>query len=80
MDQTIRNHSKIILHLPMSIPKGLLHCSKIDGALCIPKLEPLAKSTALKQSITLLNSLDKAIQALLKETKLEKRLKNLARQ
>jgi len=67
MDQTIRNHSKIILHLPMSIPNGLLYCSKRDGGLGIPKFEALATSTALKQGITLLNSLDTAIHALLKE-------------
>jgi len=56
-----------------------LYCSKRDGGLAIPKLEALATSTALKQGITLLNTLDPAIHALLKKTKLEQRLQNLAK-
>ena len=79
MDQIIRNHVKVVLHLPMSTPNGLLYCSKRDGGLGVPKLETLATSSALKQGITLLNSLDPAIHALLQETKLEQRLKNLAK-
>ena len=42
-------------------------------------MEALVTSTMLKQGITLLNSLDPAIHALLKETKLEQRLSNLAK-
>jgi len=68
MDQTIRNHTKIILHLTMSNPNGLLYCGKREGRLGIPNLEALASSTALKQGITLLNSIDPAIQSLLQET------------
>jgi hypothetical protein len=79
MDQTIRNHTKVILHLPQSTPNGLLYCSKRDGGLGIPKLETLATSTALKQGTTLLNSLDPTIHALLQETKLEQRLESLAK-
>jgi len=79
MDQTIRNHVKVILHLPMSTPNGLLYCSKRDGGLGIPKLEALATSSTLKQGITLLNSLDPAIHALLKESKLEQRLQSTAK-
>ena len=79
MDQTIRNHVKMILHLPMSTPNGLLYCSKRDGGLGIPQLEVLATSSTLKQGITLLNSLDPAIHALLKESKLEKRLQSTAK-
>jgi hypothetical protein len=79
MDQTIRSHVKVVLHLPMSTPNGLLYCSKRDGGLGIPKMEVLATSSALKQGITLLNSLDPAIHALLKETKLEQRLANMAK-
>lgn len=45
----------------------------------MPKLEVLAKSTMLKQGITLLNSLDPATHALLKETKLEQRLQSSAK-
>jgi hypothetical protein len=79
MDQIIRNHIKVVLHLPMSTPNGLLYCSKRDGGLGIPKMETLATSTMLKQGITLLNSLDPAAHALLNETKLEQRLQNLAK-
>jgi hypothetical protein len=79
MDQLVRTHSKTILHLPMSTPNGLLYCSKRDGGLGIPKLEVLATSTALKQSITLLNSLDPVAHALLRETKLEQRMQSLAK-
>jgi hypothetical protein len=78
MDQIIRNHVKMVLHLPMSTPNGLLYCSKRDGGLGIPKLEAPATSSALKQGITILNSLDTAIHALLQETKLEQRLQSLA--
>jgi hypothetical protein len=66
-----RNHVKGILHLPMSTPNGLLYCSKRDGGLGIPKLEVLASTTALKQGITLLNTLEPTIHALLHKTKLE---------
>jgi len=79
MDQTIRNHLKVVLHLPASTPNGLLYCSKRDGGLGVPKLEALASSTALKQGVTLLNSLDPAIHALLQETQLENRLLSLAK-
>jgi len=79
MDQTIRNHVKVVLHLPMGTPNGLLYCSKRDGGLGIPKLEALATSSALKQGTTLLNSLDPAIHALLQETKLEQRMQSLAK-
>jgi hypothetical protein len=79
MDQIIRNHVKVVLHLPMGTPNGLLHCSKRDCGLGIPKLEALATSSALKQGTTLLNSLDPAIHALLQETKLEQRLQSLAK-
>jgi len=63
----------------MSTPNGLLYCSKRDGGLGIPKLEALATSSTLKQGITLLNSLDPAIHALLKESKLEQRLQSTAK-
>ena len=63
----------------MSTPNGLLYCSKRDEGLGAPKLEALATSTALKQGITLLNSLDPAAHALLTETKLEQRLSSLAK-
>jgi len=79
LDQTIRNHVKVVLHLPMSTPNGLLYCSKRDGGLGIPKMETLAACSALKQGITLLNSLDPTTRALLQETKLEQRLENLAK-
>ena len=79
MDQVIRNHIKVVLHLPMSTPNGLLYCSKRDGGLGIPKMEALVTSTMMKQGITLLNSLDPTIHALLKETKLEQRLSSLAK-
>ena len=79
MDQIIRNHVKVVLHLPMSTPNGLLYCSKRDGGLGITKLEALVTNTSLKQGITLLNTLDPAIHALLQETKLEQRLISLAK-
>jgi hypothetical protein len=79
MDQTVRNHVKVTLHLPLSTPNGLLYCSKRDGGLGIPKLDGLATCSALKQGTTLLNSLDPAIHALLQETKLEQRLQNMAK-
>jgi hypothetical protein len=79
MDQVIRNHVKVVLHLPMSTPNGLLYCGKRDGGLGIPKLEALSLSSTLKQGTTLLNSLDPAIHALLQETKLEQRLQSLAK-
>jgi hypothetical protein len=78
MDQIIWNHIKVVLHLPMSTPNGLLYCSKRDGGLGVPPLETLPMSTVLKQGITLLNSLDPAIHALLTESKLEQRLKSIA--
>ena len=53
MDQTIRNHVKVVLHFHTSTPNGLLYCSKRDGGLGIPKLEALGKSSALKQGTTL---------------------------
>jgi len=74
MDQIILNHIKVVLHLPMSTPNGLLYCSKRDGGLGIPKFEAVVMSTALKQGITLLNLLDPAIHALLKETKIQSNL------
>ena len=77
MDQVMRNHIKVVLQLPMSTPNGFSYCSKTDGGLGIPKLEALVTSTMLKQGITLLNSLDPTIHALLKETKLEQRLSSL---
>ena len=43
------------------------------------KMEALVTSTMMKQGITLLNSLDPTIHALLKETKLEQRLLSLAK-
>jgi len=63
----------------MSTPNGLLYCSKRDGGLGVPKLEVLATSSALKQGITLLNSLDPVTHALLQETKLEQRLQGTAK-
>ena len=42
-------------------------------------MEALATNSALKQGITLLNSLDPAIHALLQETKLEQRLQSVAK-
>ena len=80
MDQIIRNHVKVVLHLHMSTPNGLLYCSKRESGLGIPKSEVLATSSALKQGMTLLNSPDPAIHALLQETKLEQRLQSLAKQ
>jgi hypothetical protein len=56
---------------PKSIKKELLYCSKRDGSLDIHNLEALATSTALKQCITLLNSLDPAIHALIQGTRME---------
>ena len=79
MDQVIRNHIKVVLHLPMSTPNGLLYCSKRDGSLGIAKLEALLTSTMLEQGIKLLNSLEPTIHALRKETKLEQRLSSLAK-
>jgi hypothetical protein len=79
MDLIIQNHVKVVLHLRMSTPNGLLYCSKRDGGLGIPKMETLATSSALKQGITLLNSLDPAIHALLHETKLEHKLQSLVK-
>jgi hypothetical protein len=79
MDQAVRNHTKGILHLPMSTPNGLLYCSKRDGGLGIPQLEVLASTTALKQGITLLNTLEPTIHALLHKTKLEQRLQSIAK-
>jgi hypothetical protein len=79
MDQTIRNSVKPILHLPMSTPNGLLYCSRRDGGLGIPKLETLIPCTALKQGITLLNNTDPTILALLKQTRLKKRLEDIAK-
>jgi hypothetical protein len=64
MDQSIRNSAKLILHLPMCNPNGLMYCGKRDGGLGIPKLETLIPCTALKQGITLLNSTDPTIQIL----------------
>ena len=63
----------------MSTPNGLLYSGKREGGLGIPKLEALASSTALKQGITLLNSIDPAIQSLLQEKKREQRLQSLAK-
>jgi hypothetical protein len=63
----------------MSTPNGLLYCSKRDGGLGIPKLQILVLSSALKQGITLLNSLDPATQALMQNTKLKSRLERMAR-
>jgi hypothetical protein len=78
MDQAVQNSVKTILHLPMSTPNGLLYCSKRDGGLGIPKKEALVTSSALKQGITLHNSLHPATHALLQEIKLEKCLQSLA--
>ena len=50
MDQIIRNHVKVVLHLPMSTPNALLYCSKRDGGLGITKLEALVTSTSLKHT------------------------------
>jgi hypothetical protein len=65
MDSLIRIHAKDFLHLPASTPNGLLYSSKRDGGLGIPKLETLSISTGLKQGLTLLNTLDYTIAALL---------------
>jgi hypothetical protein len=77
MDQINRNYIKMVLHLLMSTPNGLLYCSKRDGGLGVPKMEALVSSTTLRPGITLLNSLDPTIHALLQETKLEERLRDL---
>ncbi|GFG30765.1 hypothetical protein Cfor_02745, partial [Coptotermes formosanus] len=79
MEQAVRNHIKGILHLPMSTPNGLLYCIKRDGGLGIRKLEVLASTTALKQGITLLNTHEPTIHALLHKTKLEQRLQSIAK-
>jgi hypothetical protein len=79
MDQAVRNHIKGILHLPVSTLNGLLYCIKRDGGLGIRKLEVLASTTALKQGITLLNTHEPTIHALLHKTKLEQRLQSIAK-
>ena len=79
MDQLTRSTIKSILHLPSSTPNGLLYCSKRDGGLGIHNLEVLTSSTALKQGVTLLNTPDPATKALFTDTKLEQRLKNIAK-
>jgi hypothetical protein len=79
MDQIIRNNIKSILHLPVSTPDGLIYCSKRDGGLGTPKLETLIPCAALKQGLTLLNTIDPIIHELFKSTNLEKRLLNMAR-
>jgi hypothetical protein len=79
MDPAIRSSIKSILHLPMSTSNGFLYCSKRDGGMGIPKLQILVLSSALKQGITLLNSLDPATHALMQNTKLENRLERMAR-
>jgi hypothetical protein len=78
MDQEVRNSIKTNLHLPMSTPNGLLYCGKRDGGLGVPKFQTLVTCTALKQGLTLLNSLDPTTHALLRTTQLENRLKGLA--
>jgi sensor histidine kinase YesM len=58
----------------------MVYCIAVrDGGQGIPKLEAQATSTALQQGITLLNSLDSAIHALVKATKLEQKLQSLAK-
>jgi hypothetical protein len=79
MDSLIRIHVKDLLHLPASTPNGLLYSSKRDGGLSIPKLETLRISTVLKQGLTLLNTLDDTIAALLQNTRYEVRLERLAK-
>jgi hypothetical protein len=63
----------------MSTSKSLSYCSKRDGDLGM-KMEALGTSTALKQGITLLNTLDPAIRTLLQETELDMRLQSLAKE
>jgi hypothetical protein len=79
MDQEIRKSIKLILHLPMSTPNGLLYCRKKDGGLGIPRLETLVICCALKQGILLLNSLDPTTHALMEKTELETRLASMAK-
>jgi len=69
----------VIINLPMSTRNGLLYCRKRDGELGIPKLEALATRSAFKEGITLLNTFDPAIHALLEEPRLEQRLQGLAK-
>ena len=79
MGSIVRTHVKEFLHLPSSTPNGLLYCCKRDGGLRIPKLEILSITTALKQGVNLLNTLDPAAQGLFRLTNLEKRLEYLAK-
>ena len=79
LDSIVRTYVKEFLHLPSCTPNGLLYCSKRDGGLGIPKFEILSVTTALKQGITLLNTLDPAAQALFRLTLLEKRLEKMAK-
>jgi len=79
MDSLIRTHVKDILHLPACKPNGLIYCSKCDGGLGVPKLETLATTTVLKQELSLLNTQDRALHALLTATNYEARLEKMAK-
>jgi hypothetical protein len=79
MDSLIRVHVKDVLHLPASTPNGLIYCGKRDGGLGVPKLEVLSVSTALKLGMTLLETADADLKAILNITRFEARLERLAK-
>jgi hypothetical protein len=56
-----------------------MYCGKRVGGLGTPKLQTLVMSCALKQGITLLNSIDPTTHALMWVTKLEYRLQSMAK-
>jgi hypothetical protein len=79
LDQELWTTIKKIFHLPQSTANGLLYCSKRDGGLRIPKFKLLTVSTSLSIGYKFLRNQDLIIQALAKETSLEKCLQQLAR-
>jgi hypothetical protein len=78
MDQGMRKAMKSIFHLPYCTADGLLYCKKKDGGLGVPRLETMAVSTSLKTGLKFMNSSDPVTRALVKESKLEQRLKEVA--
>jgi hypothetical protein len=56
-----------------------LYCKKKDGGLGIPRIETLAVSISLKTGLNFMHSPDPAMRALIRESKLEQRLQDMAR-
>jgi hypothetical protein len=77
MDQGMQRAIQNIFHLPQCTADRLLY-SKKDGGLGVPRLETMAVSISLKTGLKFMDSVDRVMRALAKESRLEQRLRDVA--